>query len=53
MADKEGNTPLHLCDSLELMDALFKTNAEPNATNKVTDRFTNNSSFYSFYFIFT
>ena len=38
VANQEGNTPLHLCDSLELMDALFNAKADPNATNKVTNR---------------
>ena len=36
VADDEGNTPLHLCNSPELMTALLEAEADPNATNKVT-----------------
>ena len=35
VADNEGNTPLHLCNSPELMTALLEAEADPNATNKV------------------
>ena len=35
VADKRGNTPLHLCKSSELMAALLKAGADPNATNQV------------------
>jgi ankyrin repeat protein len=36
--DKEGNTPLHVCETLELMAALIQAHADPNATNQVTCR---------------
>ena len=35
VADNEGNTPLHLCNSPELMTALLEAEADPNARNKV------------------
>ena len=35
VADKRGNTPLHLCKSSELMAALLKAGADPNAANQV------------------
>ena len=38
VADKQGNKPLHLCSSAELMAALLQAGADPNATNKVTCR---------------
>ena len=40
VADREGNTPLHLCDHLcdspDHIASLLQTDANPNATNKVT-----------------
>ena len=35
VADNEGNTPLHLCNSPESMTALLEAEADPNVTNKV------------------
>ena len=35
VADKEGNTPLHVCDSPELMAALLTRGGDPNVTNQV------------------
>ena len=35
VADREGNTPLHLCDSPNHMALLLQADANPNATNKV------------------
>jgi hypothetical protein len=36
VADKEGNTPLHLCESPEVMAMLLQAKADPNAMNQVT-----------------
>ena len=36
VADKRGNTPLHLCKSAELMTALLKAGAVLEAANKVS-----------------
>ena len=38
VADKQGNKPLHLCSSAELMAALLQASADLNTTNKVTCR---------------
>ena len=35
VADKRGDTPLHLCKSSKLMATLLTAGAEPNATNQV------------------
>ena len=35
VADREGNTPLHLCDSPDHMAVLLQADVNPNATNKV------------------
>ena len=35
VANKDGDTPLHLCESSELMAALLNAGADPNATNQV------------------
>ena len=35
VADKDGNTPLHEADSLELTAALLAAGADPTAANQV------------------
>ena len=41
VADKEGNTPLHVCDSPKLMAALLTRGGDPSVTNQV-DQLPNN-----------
>ena len=36
--DEQGNTLLHLSDSTDMIAALFRAKANPNVTNKVTQR---------------
>ena len=35
VADEEGHTFMHVCDSLDLMATLLKHGADPSATSKV------------------
>ena len=38
VADEEGNTALHLCESPKIMTMLLQAKADPNATNQVRSR---------------